>query len=120
MVQKKITLKNFRVRKLDNSKGELDTAKKKWGSESPEFILSDDLWIATFEIDGETHTAGIMAGRRVDVAEDTEQVMVNLRVREEAFDADQFLPEWDVADITRSVYEEFSKLAGLTDSELAS
>ena len=116
MVQKKVPLKNFRVQKLDKGKGEVDAAKQKWGSEYPEFVLSDDLWLATFEIDGETHHAGIMLGRRVDVAEDVEQISVNLRVRDEAFDDDEFLPLWDVADITRCVYEEFAKLALLPSS----
>jgi len=103
-----MVLTNFTARKLDNTKGELDLAKKKWAS--GEFISSDDLWLATFKINGETHHAGIMLGRRVDVAEGIWQIDVQLRVREEAFDADDFIAEWDVANITRAVYVEFAKL----------
>ena len=103
----RMVLTNFTVRKLDNTKGELDLAKEKWAS--GEFISSDDLWLATFEMNGETHHAGIRLGRRVDVAEDINQIDIQLRVREEAFDADDFITEWEVANITRSVYDEFAK-----------
>jgi hypothetical protein len=101
-------LTNFRVAKLDNTKGLLDQAKEKWAS--PEFISSNDLWLASFEMNGETHHAGVRLGRRVDVAEDINQIDIQLGVREEAFDADKFIPEWEVADITRAVYDEFLKL----------
>ena len=92
-------LTNFVVRKLDNSHGELDVAKKKWAS--PEFISSDDLWLASFEIDGVKREAGIRRGRRVDVADDMEQIDVQLRVGEEEFDADSFISESDVAESQR-------------------
>jgi hypothetical protein len=98
---------NFRVRKLDNTKGELTLAKKEWAS--PEFISSDDLWLVTFELEGEQHQAGVMRGRRVDVANGTEQFDVQLRVSEKAFDADKFIPEWDVAEITKAISEKFLK-----------
>ena len=102
-----MVITNFVVRKLDNTRGELDLAKKEWAN--PEFIPSDEFWLATFEIDGEKHQAGIRRGRRVEVADDMEQVDVQLRVREEAFDADVFIPEADVAGIVKAVSEEFEK-----------
>lgn len=100
-------LTNFVVRKLDNTRGELDLAKKEWANS--EFIPSDEFWLATFEIDGKKHEAGIRRGRRVDIADDTDQIDVQLRVREEAFDADTFMPESQVADIVKAVSEEFEK-----------
>ncbi len=118
MPRKKVPLTNFKIHKIDNSKGDLDQLKQKMAT--PDFIFSDDLWIATFDLDGEAHAAGIARGRRPDVAEDIEQLHVQLRVRDEAYDADKFLAEWDVADITRSVLEEFAKVTGIklhSDSE---
>jgi len=100
-----MVIKNFTVRKLDNTHGELDLAKEKFAS--PEFISSDDLWLASFEIEGKKREAGIRRGRRVDVAEGTDMVDVQLRVNEEEFDADAFIPESDVAEITKAVYAEF-------------
>lgn len=64
---------------------------------------------ATFEIDGQKHQAGIRRGRRVDVADDTDQINVQLRVREDAFDVDTFIPEAKVADIVKAVSEKFEK-----------
>jgi hypothetical protein len=97
----------FTVRKLDNTKGELDLAKQKWADS--EFIPSDEYWLATFEVDGQKHQAGIRRGRRVDVASDMDEFSVQLNVREEAFEADTFLAEADVANIVRAVGEEFEK-----------
>jgi len=101
-----MVLTNFTARKLHN--GDLEEAKAKWAS--PEFISSDDLWLASFEMNGEKPYAGIRLGRRIDVAEDIEQLDVQLRVRDEAFDSDTFIPEWGVAEITRAIYDEFLKL----------
>jgi hypothetical protein len=100
-------IKNFTVKKLDNTKGELDLARKKWADS--EFIPSDEYWLATFEMDGEKHHAGIRRGRRVDVANDIVQFNVQLNVREDAFGADTFLSEGEVADITKAVSDEFLK-----------
>ena len=100
-----MVITNFLVRKLDDTHGELATAKKMWAN--PEFIPSDEFWLATFEVESQKYQAGIRRGRRTDVAEDIPQIDVQLRVPEEAFDADSFIPESDVADITKAVGEEF-------------
>jgi hypothetical protein len=106
-----VVITNFRVKKLRS--GDIERAKVQWASS--EFISSDDLWIASFDMDGETHHAGLRLGRRPDVAEDIEQLDILLRVREEAFDADKFIPEWDVGGITQAVYDEFMKLLSPED-----
>jgi hypothetical protein len=98
-------LTNFTVRKLTNAHGELALAKEKFASK--EFISSDDIWLASFEVDGVKREAGVRRGRRIDVAEDTDMVDVQLRVGEAEFDADTFIPESQVAEITKAVYEEF-------------
>jgi hypothetical protein len=102
-----MTITNFTVRKLNNTYGELALAKEKF--KSPGFISTDDVWIASFEIDGMKREAGIRRGRRTDVAEDVDMVDVQLRVGEVEFDADTFIPESQVAEITRAVYDEFLK-----------
>jgi hypothetical protein len=96
---------NFSARKLDDSNGELSLAKQKW--QTNDFIMTDDLWVATFEIDGLKRYAGIRRGRRADVAPGTNQVDIFLRVNEEEFDADKFISEADAADIIRLVTPEF-------------
>jgi len=98
---------NFTVRKLDNSHGELDLANKKFAS--PEFIPTNEVWLASFEVDGVKRQAGIRRGRRVDVAANMDMVDVQLRVGEEEFDADKFIPESKVAEITKAVSREFLK-----------
>jgi hypothetical protein len=102
-----MVIKNFTVRKLDNTLGELDLAKKKFAS--PEFISTNEVWLASFEVDGVKREAGIRRGRRVDVAEDMDMIDVQLRVNEQEFDADTFIPESQVAEITKAVYAEFLK-----------
>lgn len=104
-----MVLKNFLVRKLDDSVGELSLAQKKFAS--PEFIPTNEVWLASFEIEGEgiKREAGIRRGRRVDVAEDMDMIDVQLRVGEEEFEADRFIAETKVAEITRAVGDEFVK-----------
>ncbi|SRR5260370_39441700 len=98
-------LSNFSFRKLDNTHGELDKAKEKLAS--PEFISSNDIWIASFDFEGTKHEAAIRRGRRTDVAEDTDQIDIQLRVSEQEFDSDTFIPESRVAEITAAVGDEF-------------
>jgi hypothetical protein len=113
-VMAKPVITNFAVRKLTNSNGELDQAKRLW--KTPEFIATDDFWHATFDVDGVKREAGIRLGRRVDVAEDLDGIDINLRINEAEFDADNLIPESDVADIVRAVQEKFLGLAGLDAS----
>jgi hypothetical protein len=99
-------IKNFVVTKLDNTRGALDLAKRLWAT-NKDFIPSDDYWLATFEIDGVKHQAGIRRGRRIDVADDISQIDVQLRVPEESFDADAFMPETEANEIVVAVGAEF-------------
>jgi len=96
---------NFSVRRLTATESAM--AAKKWAS--AEFIQSGEYWLATFEINGVKHHAGVQRGRRAEVAEGIDQFEVQLNVREEAFDNDTFIPEAEVADITRAVGEAFEK-----------
>jgi hypothetical protein len=102
-----MVITNFIVRKLDNTNGKLDLAKKEWANK--EFIPSEDYWVAAFDIDGEKRYAGICRGRRVDVADDTDQFDFQLRINDEEFDADFLLPESQAAEILKAVSEEFIK-----------
>jgi hypothetical protein len=75
-----------------------------------EFVQTrPNVWIASFDVDGVPYHAGIRLGHRIDVAEDIEQYDVQLRVRDEEFDSDSFIPEASVADITKLVGEQFEK-----------
>jgi|HubBroStandDraft_4_1064222.scaffolds.fasta_scaffold167904_2 hypothetical protein len=96
---------NFVVRKLDNTSGKLDAAKKVWANK--DFIPSGDYWVAAFDVDGEKRYAGVCRGRRVDVADNVDQFDFQLRVNEEEFDADVFIPESEAAEILKAVSEEF-------------
>jgi hypothetical protein len=98
-------IKNFSVRKLAPSESAL--AAKKWAS--AEFIQSGEYWLVTFEINGVQHHAGIQRGRRAEVSADIDQFEVQLNVRDEDFDNDTFIPEAQVADITRMVGEEWER-----------
>jgi hypothetical protein len=106
----KPTITNFRVQKLDNSKGALDLARKKWAD--AEFVPKDDYWLGHFDMNGETHAVGIRAGHRIDVAPDILQYSFQLNVRDEAFDNDTLIPEADVADILAALEGEFYKAIG--------
>lgn len=102
-----MVITNFVVRKLDNSSGKLDLAKKEWANK--DFIPTDDYWACGFEIDGVKRYAGVCRGRRVDVADDTDQLDFQLRVNDEEYDADTFIPESEAAVILKAVSEEFIK-----------
>jgi hypothetical protein len=56
-----MVITNFLVRKLDDTHGELATARKLWAN--PEFIPSDEYWLATFEVESQKYQAGIRRGR---------------------------------------------------------
>jgi hypothetical protein len=100
-----MVITNFIIKKLDNSSGKLELAKKEWANK--EFIPSDDYWVASFEVDGEMRYAGVCKGRKVDVAGDITQFDFQLRVNDEEFDADAFIPESQAAEILKAVSEEF-------------
>jgi hypothetical protein len=102
-----MNIKTLMFRSL--SPGERTAAKKVWADVDKEFIPSGRYWLAIFEVDGKTRAAGIWSGRRVDVADDIEQFRINLRVNNEEFDADDLIPEAQVADITRAIGEAFEK-----------
>ena len=94
---------NLTVRRLTPE--EFEKAKTEWVTDG--FAPAEDYCLATFEVDGETHQAGLRRGRRLDVASNTEQVDIQLRVAESAFDADKFLLEAQAADIVMAVIAEF-------------
>jgi hypothetical protein len=96
---------NLTVRRLTPE--EFEMAKTAWVTDG--FVPANDYWLATFDVDGQTHEAGLRKGRRLDVSSDTQQIDVQLRVLESAFDADSFLPEAQAADIVRAVIAEFEK-----------
>jgi hypothetical protein len=100
-----IVITNFQVIRLNPV--DAAAAQKKWAS--PEFVQSGKYWLASFEIDGVKHVAGIQSGRRTEITANIEQYEVQLNVRAEAFDNDVFIPEAEVADITRAVGEAFEK-----------
>lgn len=100
-----VDLTKFTVRKLTSDEGQL--AKTLWAS--GEFVPTDEYWLAEFEVDGTKRQAGIRRGRRHDVAKDMDQIDVQLRVNEDEFDRDTFIPEAQVADIVKAVGEEFEK-----------
>lgn len=75
-----------------------------------EFIQTKpNVWIASFDVDAVPYHAGIRLGHRIDVAADIEQYDVQLRVRDEEFDNDSFIPEAKVAEITKLVGEQFEQ-----------
>jgi hypothetical protein len=95
---------NFVVRRLTAAEREL--AKSLWGNE--DFVPTDDYWLATFEVDGVRREAGIRAGKRADVGKNHPLMAdVQLRVNESEFDADKFISESQVAEVTKLVGEKF-------------
>jgi hypothetical protein len=105
-----MVLNDFAVRKL--TADEVRANKENWDRADKEnhFIPTDDYWVATFELDGERHSAGIRHGRRTDVAAGTVQLDVQLFISDETFEADTFMPEARAADILRVVGAEFGKV----------
>jgi hypothetical protein len=101
-----MVLGNFTVRRLTPAEREM--AEKLWADE--EFLLTDEYWLADFEIDSLKRQAGIRRGRRVDVAGDIDQIDVQLRINQEELDEDSpLIAEAQVADIVRAVSKEFEK-----------
>jgi len=96
---------NLTTRRLTAS--EFEMAKKTWASE--DFIPTEDYWLANFEVDGESYFAGLRKGRRRDVSPGTEQIDIQLRIPDAAFDADRFPPEAHAADVLTFVREEMDK-----------
>jgi len=75
-----------------------------------EFIQTEPrVWIISFESDGVAYSAGFRLGRRKDVADTIDQYDIKLRVRDEQFDEDSFIPEATAADILRLVDTEMQK-----------
>ena len=67
------------------------------------------VWMAAFKIDGVQRVAAIRAGHANDVAGDIQQLDLHLRVNEEEFDNDKFIPEASAADILALVSKEVEK-----------
>jgi hypothetical protein len=75
-----------------------------------EFTQSEPrVWIISFDADGVAYNAGLRLGHRKDVADTINQYDIKLRVRDEQFDEDSFIPEATVADILRLVDAELQK-----------
>ena len=73
----------------------------------PGFVQTDArVWMAAFKIDGGQRVAAIRAGHANDVASDIIQLDMHLRVNEEEFDNDSFIPEASAADILALVSKE--------------
>jgi hypothetical protein len=67
------------------------------------------VWMAAFKIDGVQRVVAIRAGHASEVAEDIQQLDLHLRVNEEEFDKDKFIPEASAADILALVSPEVEK-----------
>lgn len=100
-----MVITNFGVRRL--TPAETKVVRVRWADK--DFLASGDYWLITFDLDGKKQFAGVTWGRRVDIADDIEQFQINLRVKDEDFDDDVFIPESQVADITRALSAEFEK-----------
>ena len=94
-----MTITNFRLHKL--SREHSDALKEKLANPGEFTPSEDNAYIAEFEVDGVPYHAGIRLGRRTDVAEDIEQYDAQLRIRDESWETDSFIPEWTVADILK-------------------
>lgn len=96
---------NLSFRRL--TPAEQKEAEKRWADD--EFIPTGEYWLATFNMDGEKHYAGVRSGHGKTVAPDIRQFQINLRVSEKAFNSDIFIPEARVADITKEIGEAFEQ-----------
>jgi hypothetical protein len=67
------------------------------------------VWMAAFKIDGVQRVAAIRVGHDGDVADDMVQQDIHLRVNEEEFDNDTFIPEAAAGDILALVGAEVKK-----------
>lgn len=78
--------------------------------ERPGFVQTDKrVWMAAFKVDGLQRVAAIRVGHANDVAGDIIQLDIQLRVNEEEFDNDSFIPEASAADILALVSKEVEK-----------
>lgn len=78
--------------------------------ERPAFIQTDPrVWLASFKIDGEQRVVAVRIGHAQDVAADIIQLDIQLRVNEEEFDNDSFIPEASAAGILALVSKEIGK-----------
>ncbi len=104
-----MVLTNFQLTEITD-KAQQDELNGILRREDPAFVqTSPNVWIASFNADRVPYHAAIRLGRRPDVADDLGGYQVQLRVREEEFDADSLIPEATVADITKLVGQEFEK-----------
>jgi hypothetical protein len=68
--------------------------------ERGDFVHTDPrVWLAAFKIDGEQRVAVIRFGHWQDVAPEIPQLDIQLRINEEEFEQDSFIPEATAADI---------------------
>ena len=101
-----MVMTNFTVRRL--TPAEVLVAKREWDGNG--FIATGEYWLAEFQIDGLKRRAGIMRGRRPDVAHDIDQFDIQLRINQEELDEDTpAIPEAQVAEILRIVDAEWQK-----------
>ena len=78
--------------------------------ERPQFVQTDErVWMAVFKIDGLQRVAAIRVGHANEVAADIIQLDIQLRVNEQEFDNDSFIPEASAADILVLVSKEVEK-----------
>jgi len=102
-------LTNFSIKEIT------DTAKRDgllgyMKRDRPDFVQTDErVWMASFKVDGLQRVAAIRAGHASDVAEDIQQLDIHLRVNEEEFDNDKFIPEASAADILALISKEVEK-----------
>jgi hypothetical protein len=102
-----VQLDNFEIVKLDDTDGALTAAKKLWADS--DFVPDDkNYWLATFTVGKLRYQAGIRLGHRRDVAANMLQCDTQLRVPEEKFGEDGFIPEAEVAEITKAVSDRFT------------
>lgn len=102
-----MVLSNFAVQEIADVK-QRDELNGKLASE--EFVQTDPrAWIASFDVDGVAYHAGVRLGHRKDVADDLTQYDIQLRIRDDQFDNDSFIPEATAADILRLVDAEIQK-----------
>ena len=71
--------------------------------------MTDRVWLASFKVDGLQRVASVRLGHDNAVAPTIRQLDIQLRVNEEEFAKDVFIPEASAADILALVSEEAKK-----------